>query len=408
MSNLEPRNPATAASAKSRLFTPLKLREITLPNRIAISPMCQYCATDGFANDWHLVQLGRFAIGGAGTVMVEATAVEGRGRINHGDLGLYRDEHVAPLRRIADFIRSNGSIPAIQIAHAGRKASMQLAWNGNGPLGPDGFARGETVWPIIAPSASPVGEGRITPTDLPERDMLSHIEAWADAARRADTAGFDVLEVHAAHGYLLPSFLSPLSNRRTDSHDGSFENRTRLPLAVVRAVRAAWPQSKPLFVRISSVEGTEGGWELEDSVRFGRLIKEIGVDVIDCSSGGLAGSATAPGVQSLPRKAGYQVPYADAVRRRSGMPTMAVGMILTAEQAEAVLADGSADIVGIGRSALESPNWASHARCTLEPDAAYHDIPRKVAWWLSRWRRLLHPFDDPQTTRSEKPSTLNN
>jgi 2,4-dienoyl-CoA reductase-like NADH-dependent reductase (Old Yellow Enzyme family) len=390
------------------LFSPLKLREITLPNRIAISPMCQYSATDGVANDWHLVQLGRFAIGGAGMVMVEATAVEARGRISNGDLGLYRDDQIAPLSRIATFIRSSGSIPAIQISHAGRKASMQRAWNGNGPLGPDDFAQGETEWPIIAPSAISLGEGWKTPTELPESDMLSHIEAWVEAARRADKAGFDVLEIHAAHGYLLHSFLSPLSNRRVDSYGGSFENRTRLPLAVVRAVRAAWPQSKPLFVRISSVDGIDGGWELEDSVRFACLLREIGVDVIDCSSGGLTGSATASGVQMLPRKAGYQVPYADTVRRGSGMPTIAVGLILTAGQAEAVLADGSADIIAIGRAALDDPNWASRARCALEPDAAYQGIPRQIGWWRSRWRRLLHSLGNPQTMRSEKPVTHNN
>lgn len=376
-------------ASTSLLFSPFRLRDVVLPNRVAISPMCQYCATDGFADDWHLVHLGRFAIGGAGMVMVEATAVEERGRISYGDLGLYRDEHVAPLKRIAGFIRSCGSVPAIQIGHAGRKASMQRAWNGNGPLQPGDHARGETGWRIVAPSPLPVDEGWIIPAELPEADMASHVEAWENAARRADSAGFDVLEIHAAHGYLLHSFLSPLSNLRTDAYGGPFENRTRLPLAVVRAVRAAWPQSKPLFVRISAVDGMEGGWDLEDSVRFARLLKEAGVDVIDCSSGGLAGSATAPGVRFLPRSLGYQVPYAEAVREQAGMPTMAVGMILDAEQAEAVLAGGSADIVAIGRGALEDPSWASHARRRLEPHLAYQGIPRQIGWWLTRWRKLL-------------------
>lgn len=232
------------------LFTPLVLREVVLPNRIAISPMCQYCATDGLADDWHLVHLGRFAIGGAGLVMVEATAVEARGRISHGDLGLYNDDQIAPLARVAAFVRRCGAVPGIQIGHAGRKASMQRAWLGNGPLGAEDHARGEDPWPMIAPSSQAAAEGWLQPREMTTADIETVTQAFVAAAERAVQAGFDVLEIHAAHGYLLHSFLSPLSNRRADAYGGSFANRTRFLLQVVRAVRRVWPDGKPLFVRI--------------------------------------------------------------------------------------------------------------------------------------------------------------
>lgn len=376
-----------------RLFSPLRLRDVTLPNRIVVSPMCQYCASDGMADDWHLVHLGRFAIGGAGMVMVEATAVEERGRISYGDLGLWRDEQITPLRRIVDFLRAHGSVPAIQLAHAGRKASMQRAWRGNGPLGEADAARGETGWPIIAPSALAVGEGWITPAEMSPADIDRVAAAFVEATRRADAAGFDAIEVHAAHGYLLHSFLSPLTNRRTDAYGGTFENRTRLPLRIVREVRAAWPQHRPLFVRLSAIDDLEGGWTIEDSVRLARRLKDEGVDIVDCSSGGVAGSATAPGAISLPRTPGFQVPFARQVRAEAGVATMAVGLILTAEQAEAVLAQESADLVAVARTVLDDPNWPMHARSALVPQDAFADVPPQVGWWLSRWARLISSFN---------------
>lgn len=371
------------------LFTPFRLREVEFPNRIAISPMCQYCATDGLADDWHLVHLGRFAIGGAGLVMVEATAVEERGRISHGDLGLYNDDQIAPLRRISDFLRANGSVPGIQLAHAGRKASMQRAWRGNAALGPEDHARGELPWPVIAPSPIPGNDGWLLPAKMTPQDMTAQVDAWCAAAKRAERAGFDVIELHLAHGYLLHSFLSPLSNIRDDEWGGSFENRCRLPLEIVRAVRAVWPAEKPLFVRISAMDGMEGGWELEDSLRLADLLRDAGVDLVDCSSGGLAASATAPGAKNLPRSAGFQVPYAAAIKQRSNLPVIAVGLILTPEQGEAILEAGDADMIAIGRGALNDPNWPDHARQSLDPDQAGHNMPPQIGWWLIRWLRQL-------------------
>ncbi len=253
---------------KARLFTPLKLRGVETKNRIIISPMCQYSADDGFANDWHFVHLGRFAQGGAGIVMVEATAVTRDGRITHGDMGLWSDAHIAPLARIATFLRANGSVPAIQLAHAGRKASMQRPWFGNGPLNAGDFLRGDTPWDIVAPSAIPLEEGWLMPAELTEDALVQLREAWRAATQRAITAGFDILEAHMAHGYLLHSFLSPLSNKRADKYGGSRDNRMRFPLEIADIVRAAWPAEKPMFVRISAVDGLEGGWTHRG---FGRL-----------------------------------------------------------------------------------------------------------------------------------------
>lgn len=380
---------AVSETDEIRLFTPLRLRDVELPNRIAISPMCQYCAVDGLADDWHLVHLGRFAIGGAGLVMVEATAVEARGRISHGDLGLYRDDQIAPLRRITEFLRRCGTVPGIQLGHAGRKASMQRAWRGNGPLAPEDFARSDHPWSVIAPSPFSAAEGWPLPQAMTLDDIAAVTKAWTAAAVRADRAGFDVLEVHAAHGYLLHSFLSPLSNRREDDYGGSFSNRARLLLKVVRSVRQTWPAGKPLFVRISATDGMEDGWNLDDSLRLVRLLYAEGVDVIDCSSGGLANSATAPGVQELPRKAGFQIPFAAAIREETGKPVMTVGLILDADLAEATLAKGEADMIAIGRGALNDPNWPEHARRALAPHTEATTVPPQIGWWMIRWLRLV-------------------
>jgi len=379
-------------SDDTALFTPLSLRDVVLPNRIAVSPMCQYCAVDGLADDWHLVHLGRFAIGGAGLVMVEATAVEARGRISHGDLGLYDDAQIVPLRRVAAFLRRCGSVPGIQLGHAGRKASMQRAWRGNGPLTAEDHARGDLPWPVVGPSPIAAAEGWPLPREMTQHDVAAVTRAWVAAAERADRAGFDVLEVHAAHGYLLHSFLSPLSNRRGDDLGGDFSNRVRFLLQVVRAVRRVWPAGKPLFVRISATDGMEGGWSLEDSLRLAPLLYAEGVDLIDCSSGGLATSVTAPGVQELPRELGFQIPFAAAIRERTGGPVMAVGLILDAEFAEATVRNGRADVVAIGRGALDDPNWPEHARRKLVPQTEGTTIPPQVGWWMIRWLRLVRRF----------------
>jgi 2,4-dienoyl-CoA reductase-like NADH-dependent reductase (Old Yellow Enzyme family) len=366
------------------LFTPIALRGVTLKNRIVVSPMCQYSAVDGRANDWHLVHLGRFALGGAAMVFTEATAVEARGRITHGDLGLWSDEQIPGLHRIAAFLRANGAVPAIQLAHAGRKASMQRPWHGNGPMDERDRARGEQPWQVAAPSALALDEGWLVPHELSVAEIGALQQAWRDAARRALDAGFEVLELHSAHGYLGHEFLSPLSNRRSDAYGGDLAGRMRFTLELAQAVRAAWPADKPLFVRLSSVDGIEGGWTLEDTVVLARELAARGVDVIDCSSGGLAGSATAAKIKRSP---GFQVPYAERVRRDAGVKTMAVGLILEPAQAEAILAAGQADLIAVGREALYDPSWALHAEAALGLQGEFESWPVQAGWWLERRRR---------------------
>jgi 2,4-dienoyl-CoA reductase-like NADH-dependent reductase (Old Yellow Enzyme family) len=371
-----------------RLFTPLQLRSLTIRNRIAISPMCQYSAEDGLADDWHLVHLGKFAQGGAGIVFVEATAVEARGRITHGDVGIWSDAHVAPLARIAAFLAANGAAPAIQLAHAGRKASMQRPWFGNGPIGEADVARGDKSWSTVAPSPIPIGEGWLVPSELAVADLTALRQRWREATIRAEAAGFAILEIHAAHGYLLHSFLSPLTNRRGDAYGGGREARMRFPLEIVETVRAAWPAEKPLFVRVSAVDAVTGGWELDDTIAFAKELKARGVDVVDCSSGGIGGSATASG--SVPRGLGFQVPFAERIRREAGIATMAVGLIVDPRQAEAVLEAEQADIVAIGREALEAPFWPLDAARILGA-FGYEDAtwPKQYGWWLERRRRVI-------------------
>ena len=365
------------------LFQPIALREVTARNRIVVSPMCQYSARDGHVTDWHFVHLGKFAQGGAGIVFVEATAVEARGRITHGDTGIWDDAHVPGLARIAQFVRSQGALPAIQLAHAGRKASMARPWHGNGPLTDADFARGERAWDIVAPTSEPLGDGWLKPHTIDARDEQALIDAYRAAVRRATAAGFDVLEVHAAHGYLLHTFLSPLANR------GTREERMRFPLRVVRAVRDAWPAEKPLFVRVSSIDDVEGGWAIEDTVAFARELKSIGVDVVDCSSGGILGSATAATKTLVPRVPGFQLPFAERVRKDAGVKTMAVGLILTPQQAEEALAGGRADLIAIGREALYDPNWPLHAAQALGADPDMARWPVQYGWWLTRREGLL-------------------
>ncbi len=372
-----------------RLFEPITLRDVQARNRIVVSPMCQYSARDGHVTDWHLVHLGKFAQGGAGIVFMEATAVESRGRITHGDTGIWDDAHIAGLSRIASFIREQRAIPAIQLAHAGRKASMARPWYGNGPLTQADTERGEPAWAIVAPSEKPVDEGWLTPRAFSIQDFSIVKTAFADAARRAHAAGFEVVEVHAAHGYLLHSFLSPISNARSDEYGGSAANRMRFPLEVVRAVREAWPREKPLFVRVSSVDDVEGGWSLDDTVSFAAKLKGAGVDVVDCSSGGISGSATAATKTLLPRVPGFQLPFSERVRREAEIATMAVGLILTAQQAEEALQAGRADLIAVGREALYDPNWPLHAAQALGADPEMQRWPVQYGWWLTRRESLL-------------------
>ena len=371
------------------LFRPIELREAVAKNRIVVSPMCQYSAHDGHVTDWHLVHLGKLAQGGAGIVFMEATAVESRGRITHGDTGIWDDSHVAGLARIARFIRSQGALPAVQLAHAGRKASMARPWHGNGPLGPLDIERGDKPWDIVAPSANSLGDGWLVPKAFDEHDFREVRQAFADAARRAHVAGFEVLEVHGAHGYLLHSFLSPVSNARRDEYGGALEDRMRFPLEVVAAVREAWPAGKPLFVRVSSIDDVEGGWSLDDTVVFAKRLKALGVDVVDCSSGGIAGSATAATKTLLPRVPGFQLPFSERIRKDAAVMSMAVGLILTAQQAEEALRAGRADLVAVGREALYDPNWPLHAAQALGADPEMDRWPVQYGWWLSRRESLL-------------------
>ena len=356
------------------LLQPLTIKGLTLKNRVAISPMCQYSAIEGVAQDWHLVHLGRFAIGGAGLVIVEATGVEARGRITHGDMGLWNDEQARALARIVDFLKANGSAAGIQLAHAGRKASTHRPWQGGGPLT---ATEVEGPWETVAPSALPFSDGYDTPKSMSTADMAEVIIAFRESAKRALDCGFDVVEVHAAHGYLLHEFLSPLSNHRTDAYGGGRDGRMRFPLEVVETVRAVWPQDKPLFVRTSSVDWVEGGLTIEDTVAFAKACKALGVDLLDCSSGG--NSTTMPHV--FP---GYQVAFAAAVRKDAQMMTGAVGLILSPEQAEKVLQDGEADLIFLARKALDDPNFALHAVEALTGEIDYSFAPAPAKSGLDR------------------------
>lgn len=350
------------------LFTPLPIREITLKNRIAVSPMCQYSCEDGFATDWHLVHLGSRAVGGAALVIAEATAVEARGRISPTDLGLWKDEHIPALARIVRFIRSEGSIPGIQLAHAGRKASTAPPWDGGGLVTPE-----KSGWQPVAPSAIPFHDRDPAPAELSRADIRTIVDAFAASARRALEAGFQVVEIHGAHGYLTHEFLSPLSNHRTDEYGGSFENRTRFCLEVVRSVRTVWPLHLPLFLRISATDWAEGGWTPDDSVQLARAVKPLGVDLIDCSSGALV-----PWAKINPMS-GYQIPFAEQIRREAGILTGAVGLITEATQADAIIREGQADIVLLARELLRDPYWPLRAARTLGQEPAV--TPRYRRAW---------------------------
>jgi 2,4-dienoyl-CoA reductase-like NADH-dependent reductase (Old Yellow Enzyme family) len=342
------------------LFTPFRLRSIELPNRIVVPPMCQYSAVDGVANDWHLAHYGGLAKGGAGLAIFEATAVEAEGRISTADLGIWQDGQIAGLRRVTDFVHSQGARAAVQLAHAGRKASFEVTEAGERLLTP-----AEGGWQPVAPSAISFGPGYAEPRALDETGIAGVIEAFRAAAGRALKAGFDAVELHAAHGYLLHEFLSPLANRRTDEYGGSLENRARLLLEVVEAVREVWPEELPLLVRISATDWAEGGWNADESVELARLLKTRGVDLIDVSTGGLVPYA------KIPAGPGFQVPYAERIRRQAGIATSAVGLITEVDQAEAIVEQGQADLVMLGRELLRNPYWPLKAAEKLGVTASW-------------------------------------
>ena len=377
---------ATTPTFKSRLFTPLTLRDVTLRNRAVVSPMCQYSAHDGIANDWHLVHLGQFAAGGFGLVFTEATAVLPEGRITHGDLGLWSDAHVAPVKRIVDFLHAHGAKSGVQLAHAGRKASMQRPSFGNAALGPDDAARGDHPWPIVGPVAVPHHDGWLVPAALTPEGIARIVAAFAAAAARANAAGVDAVEIHGAHGYLVHSFLSPVVNTRRDAYGGDLAGRMRFALEIARVVRAAWPAGKPLFFRASTFDGIDGGWSLDDTIALAKALKAIGVDVVDCSAGGFLSSR-------LEFARGYLVPNAARVRSEAGIATQAVGFITDAAQAEGILQSGAADLIAVGREALLDPHWAGRAAVALEGEAGWALWPAQYAWWLERRAALMRRFE---------------
>ena len=342
------------------LFEPLQLRELSLPNRIGMSPMCQYSAHDGVAGDWHVVHYGSRALGGLGLMLIEATAVRPEGRISPGDLGLWDDAQIEPLAKIVRQTRAQGVAVAAQLAHAGRKASVGLGWEAQRSL-----SREEGGWQSVAPSAIAFGEGYDAPQQLDVTGMRQVVEAFAAAARRARSAGFDAVEVHAAHGYLLHQFLSPLSNRRTDQYGGGFENRSRLLREVVAAVRAEWPQNLPVFVRLSATDWAEGGWDLDETVELCRMLKGLGVDLVDVSSGGLVPWA------KIPVGPGFQTVFAERIRRQADIATPPAGLITSPAQADHIVRTGQADVVLLGRELLRNPYW---------PLAAAKELGHSVPW----------------------------
>ena len=344
----------------SQLFSPLQLRSITFRNRIAVSPMCEYSSEDGFANDWHLVHLGSRAVGGAGLVFTEATAVSPEGRISIQDLGIWKDEHIPMLQKITTFIAAQGAVPGIQLAHAGRKASTLRPWDGNGIL-----PAADGGWQVMAPSAIPFNEVYPMPEALTETGIRKVLDDFKSAAGRALSAGFKVIELHGAHGYLLHNFLSPLSNHRTDEYGGVFENRIRIMLQTVEAIREVWPEKYPLLVRLSVTDWAEGGWNPEESVKLAAILKTKGVDLVDCSSGGLAAH------QQIKAGPLYQTPFAEKIRKEAGIATGAVGMITTATEAESIIAEGRADLVIMARQLLREPYFPLHAAHELGADVKW-------------------------------------
>ena len=344
----------------SQLFSPLQIKSLTLRNRIVTSPMCQYSSTDGFANDWHFAHLSSFAVGGAAIVFTEATAVCPEGRISPADLGIWSDEHITGLKRMTTFIKEHGAIPGMQIAHAGRKASMQAPWLGGGPI-----SESDGGWRPVAPSAIAFKEGQLIPAELTTAEIGTIVQQFQDAARRAHEAGFEIIELHGAHGYLINEFLSPISNKRTDQYGGSFENRIRFLLEILDSVKKVWPADLPIFLRISATDWAEGGWTEEDSIALAKVVITRGIDLIDCSTGG-----NAPNVK-IPVGPLYQVPFAEGVKKGSGALTGAVGMITTSQEAESIIADGKADLVFLAREMLRDPHFALRAG---------HELKGEVTW----------------------------
>jgi 2,4-dienoyl-CoA reductase-like NADH-dependent reductase (Old Yellow Enzyme family) len=390
---MQDRSNDNSKTARPMLFQPLTIRGLTLKNRLVVPPMVHYRAEVGnTCGTFHVVHLGRYALGGFGLVFVEATGVEEIGLINEHDLGIWNDAQMESFKPLIAFMRRQGTGIGIQLAHGGRKASSQTAMQGMGPLTEENLKAGAKFWQPVGPTAEPVAKGWLTPRQLTTAECRAMVGTWANAARHAVGAGFDTIEIHAAHGYLLASFLSPVSNTRNDEYGGDRVGRMRLPLEIVEAVRREMPASMPLFLRVSAVDGTQEGWNMADTVVFARELKARGVDVIDCSSGGISGAATAAQVT---RSLGFQVPFAERVRREADIPTMAVGIILEARQAEAILENGQADLIAVGRQSQFNPNIAHHWAHELGINTRFEDWSPEFGWWLEKRIRTMEGFATP-------------
>ena len=369
------------------LFSNFQIRDVVIPNRVCVSPMSQYAAVDGFSNDWHFAHLARFALGGAGLIFTEATAVSEDARRTPGDLGIWRDEQVEGLARIAAFVKQQGAVPGVQLAHAGRKASERRPWHGETPLDDEDIAlRGEAPWEAVGPTDEPYGENWPTPRVLAADEISRIVDDFGAAAARVDEAGYDVIEVYAAHGFLLHQFYSPLTNTRDDGWGGDFDGRVRLSLEVARSIRANWPEAKPLFFRVSASDWLEGGWTIDDTADLARRLKAEGVDVIDCSSGGLGGPH--PPIR-FPLGPAFQADFAASVREAVDIATMAVGFIWEPEVANEVITSGKADLVALARELLNNPNWPLHAARQLGVDRDFSLWKPAFGWWLNKRERVM-------------------
>ena len=370
----------------SVLFSPFTLRDITFKNRIAVSPMSQYRARDGEANDWHLVHLGRFVLGGAGLVFVEATAVEKDGRRTHGDLGLWSDTQIEHLRPVTRFLACEGAVSGIQLGHAGRKASERRPWHGETPVDAEDVSeRNEAPWTAIAPSPIPYSEGWPEPEEMSDRDIHRVIGSFGEAARRSHEAGFKVLEVYAAHGFLIHQFLSPISNRRIDRWGGNGENRRRFAVQVARSIRRNWPDGLPLVFRLSATDWLDGGIEVDDAIQTAKALAAEGVDLIDCSSGGIGGKERP---RRMKIEQGFQTPFAARIREEADVATMTVGYLWDAQFCEHALAAGKCDMMALARELLDDPNWPLHAARELDVDNNHDAWPVEAGWWLRKRARL--------------------
>ncbi len=370
----------------SALFSSIQIRDVTIKNRIAVSPMSQYRAKDGHANQWHMVHLGRFALGGAGLVFAEATAVEPDGRRTHGDLGLWSDAHVGELRPICAFLEAEGAVPGIQLGHAGRKASERRPWHGETPVDDEDVTlRAEAPWSSIAPSALPYADGWPTPQEMSEADIERVIAAFASASARAVAAGFKFIEIYAAHGFLAHQFLSPLANQRTDEWGGTAEGRRRFAVESAEAIRKAIPDTVPLSFRLSATDWVDGGLEVEDTIETAKALRQAGVDMIDCSTGGIGGRERP---RRMKLEQGFQVPFADQVKRGAAISTMAVGFLWDPKVCEDIVRSGQADMVALARELLAEPNWPNQAAAALGADSGHELWPPEAGWWLMKRERL--------------------